>query len=71
MTSRLTGYVVLVMQAARELPLRPPAPWRVESRIEIEKTRAHVAATWRFLDEMHLRMSSRQRQPARTPRTAA
>ncbi|MGN6431631.1 MAG: hypothetical protein ACTHNB_13015 [Gaiellaceae bacterium] len=70
MTKGPTGYL-RVMQAADEVPLRPPAPWRAEAPTEIEKTRAHVAATWRFLDEMHLRMDSMQRHRTRTARTAS
>ena len=67
MTSRLNGYVVRVMQGARELTHRPPAPWQVHAQIEIEKTRAHVAATRRFLDEMRVGMRDSQRRRARKP----
>ena len=70
MTSRLNGYVVRVMQGARELTHRPPAPWQVHAQIEIEKTRAHVAATRRFLDEMRVGVRGRQRRRAQ-PRLGA
>jgi len=52
------------MMADSALTGRPPARWQVESQLEIERTRAHVAANRRFLRQMRERMRSSGLEPA-------
>ena len=49
----------------QQVLVRPIGEQRVEAEVEIERTRAHVVATRRFLDEMRTRMRGRK---SRSPR---